>query len=310
MKILAYPAFKTKKANPYTYLLYSNMPREAAIEELSLKRMLLSKYNIIHLHWASETITRHNNYFVAASRSLVFLFGLGCQKIKGAKIVKTIHDKTPHSIVHPKLFSFVDTIIDKICDSFINLRQILHGHYRSYYSYQYKKPLKQANNILFFGYISPYKNIQKFIEIAKQFPDKHFTIAGKPETQETRKEILDLTQNLPNVTCILRYIEESEIPDLFDSHELCILPFKEILNSGSSILSLSFNTPIIVPDSEIFRLWQSKFGKEWVRILSDDNVKQLINYPIPQTELSLKFLDWDRISHQTYTHYEDISSKT
>jgi beta-1,4-mannosyltransferase len=47
--------------------------------------------------------------------------------------------------------------------------------------------------------------------------------------------------------------------------DLVVLPYREILNSGSAILALSFARPVLVPAQGAMTELQRDMGREWVR---------------------------------------------
>ncbi|MDJ0553993.1 MAG: hypothetical protein QNJ68_06060 [Microcoleaceae cyanobacterium MO_207.B10] len=68
MRIIAWPAFKTKYKNPYNWLLYSQILQQGVkVTEFSLTKLLREHYDICHLHSPTETIVCHPNPVIAGS---------------------------------------------------------------------------------------------------------------------------------------------------------------------------------------------------------------------------------------------------
>lgn len=342
MKIIAYPAFKTKYKNPYNWLLYQNMPQpEATVEEFTFKKILTNKYDIIHLHWIVETITRHPNIAIAFLRSLIMLVVIEWAKIQGTKVILTIHDEKPHSLLHPQLANWFQNRLIKKIDGLISLSEyskkliektlpalnsiphlvIPHGHYQDVYPKDIS--LEQARLqigvpankkvILFFGYIDLYKNVPHLIKVFRQLspPDWVLVIAGNIERDYLRNEIISATDNDEQIKLFLQYIPDIEIHQYFQLTDLVILPFTEILNSGSALLALSFNCPILVPNLGSIPELKEIVGENWVNLYSGELTPEKLNLALDWTHktkrsssVPLEQLSWKKISRETFNFYQ------
>jgi beta-1,4-mannosyltransferase len=347
MRISAYPAFKTKYKNPYNWLLYKNMPAtEAVVEEFSYKKIISSKYDILHLHWVVETIIRHPNLIIALVRSLMMLMLIDFARKKGTKVIWTIHDETPHSIVHPRLASWFQKHLLNRIDGYISLSEkaegiietslpmlqglphavINHGHYRDIYPNQItpqeaRKRLKITDSnriILFFGYIDFYKNVPNLIRVFRELSPQNWVlvIAGKIEQDNLKEEIAIATatpasKNDPNVKLFLNHIPDNELQIYFQSADLVVLPFTKILNSGSSLLALSFNCPILVPNLGSIPELQNIVGQDWVNIYSGEFTPEILSQGLDwlintqrSNQCMMEELDWDKLSQETLQLYQ------
>lgn len=101
--------------------------------------------------------------------------------------------------------------------------------------------------LLFFGFIRKYKGLDLLIRTLYDLPeDYHLIIAG--ETYEDfstyQKMIKDL--RLENrVSLNIRYINDSEVPDLFSASDVCVLPYKSATQSGIVGIAYHFDLPLI-----------------------------------------------------------------
>ncbi|BAZ36991.1 group 1 glycosyl transferase [Calothrix sp. NIES-4101] len=344
MRISAYPAFKTRYKNPYNWLLYKNMPvDEAVVEEFSYQKIIKNKYDILHLHWVVETIIRHPNWIIAALRSLIMLMLIDFARTKGTKVIWTIHDSTPHSIVHPHLANWFQKQLLTRIDGYISLSKkaekiivktlptvqylphtiIPHGHYRDIYPNNInpdaaRQKLHIPENkhvVLFFGYIDIYKNVPQLIKLFRELAPQDWVlvIAGNIERDYLKQEIITATENDTKVKLFLKYIPDDEIQIYFQSADLVVLPFTEILNSGSSLLALSFNRPILVPNLGSIPEVKEQVGEDWVNTYSGDFTSEVLaqglNWVINTTRSSqcmMEKLDWKQLSQETLKHYQKI----
>lgn len=345
MKVIAWPAFKTRYQNPYTWLLYSHLPKSASVREFSPKRLLSEKFDIFHLHWPVETIVRHPNLWVARARVLMFWLLIKLSKWRGTKIVWTIHDEKPHVVLHPKLADWFTDQLATHTDGCISLCEagraamkralpglaetpdfvIKHGHYRGCYAddMETKKARSHlslslnATVLLYLGYISPYKNVPHLIEVFRKLPTSEspitLLIAGKPDDDQLRTAVQDATEEAENIQLHLRFIQDDELQLFFKAADLVVLPFEEILNSGSLLLSLSFNRPVLAPHLGAVPGWQKQVGKDWVRTYPGELTVETLTeamqeLPPADAEVCLDELEWDAIAQQTLAAYESLTN--
>src|SRR3982751_3969354 len=120
MRILSFPALH-EVPNPYLSLLYSeiqNIKGEECIYQFSLKNILRRNYNIVHVHWPESTGLNKSfpqafMYFVGFNLSMLLL------KIKGAKVVWTVHNLSPHEKRWPLIQKLHFFIFSHLVDGFI-----------------------------------------------------------------------------------------------------------------------------------------------------------------------------------------------
>lgn len=224
MRILASPAFCNKKINPYNALLYSNIKAiknpsaTCVVDEYSHKKALFEKFDIIHFHWPDGYINQ-KHILKALQRSLVLSIILFIIKLRGSKVVWTVHNVLPHDAFHPRYSTLFMRWFAQQCDGFIFMSEeskatffshyncndnihyaiIPHGHYRS----SYPAPIPQENAkqllglpqakkvLLFFGMIKPYKNIDLLIELFNRahLTDYVLVVAGNTDSPELKQRL-------------------------------------------------------------------------------------------------------------------------
>jgi beta-1,4-mannosyltransferase len=290
VKVLAFPAFKNKSSNPYNYLLYSGIENEGVeVHEFSFKRCLSLNYDLIHIHWPELYL--NSNYMIKAFiYSFMLVFCLFFAKLFGKKTIWTIHNLKPHHVKYKflnKLFwpcylRFVDGVVslskanEKLFfDKFtfkqkINNVVIHHGLYDNYYENNVtqsdaRKHLsidEHKKVALFIGQVKTYKNVESLVNIfnEKLLSDEVLIIAGKFETQDYYNEVNRVAKHNPNIIIHNKFIPDSDLQFYFNAADLCILPFKDIFNSGSSLLAASFNTPVLVPYSDNFQEYRNEMA--------------------------------------------------
>ncbi len=347
MRILASPAFSNKKINPYNALLYSNINslirahKKNTVQEYSHKKAMLEKYDIVHFHWPDGYINQ-KSIFKTLQRSLLLSIIVMVLKLKGSRIVWTVHNVAPHDAYHPSYSQMFMRWFAKQCEGLIFMNEeskatffslhsckenvqyaiIPHGHYRNSYPpaidqalAKSKLGLPQNKQVLLcFGMIKPYKNIDLLMKLftqAKLF-DYVLVIAGNTDSPEL-KEKLTLYAKHPNIHLFLQFIPEDQLHIYLSAADTLILPYKAILNSGALLLALSFNKPVIAPHIGAFVSLQQELGRKWIYSYVDDLEVNSLKHALRHLEAQdrskpcpLENYDWDKIAASTLAFYQQL----
>ena len=177
--------------------------------------------------------------------------------------IVTVHDAIPHKgergikilFHYIQLFYFylffkkIIVHSDKIKEElpyFINKSKVFIAPHVNYnHLAQTKKSTNKKNNkfkILFFGRILEYKGLKYLVE-AFDCLDSHkyeLTIAGEG--------LIDFDVNKENIKVFNRFIDDSEIPDLFNNTDIVVIPYLEASQSGVAYLSFAYSKPVIATD--------------------------------------------------------------
>ncbi len=344
MKVIAWPAFKTKYKNPYNWLLYSQIVQQGiTVTEFSLSRLLRQHHDIFHLHWPTETIVRHPNLVVASVRAIAMLLAIDWVKTRGTKIIWTIHDQYPHSILHPKLAAWFQSEFIKRIDGCISHCQISrewakstfpqlsdrphtvipHGHYREFYPNQIDRQVARANLdipsechlLLFLGYIDYYKNVPHLVQVFQELAptDWMLLVTGQIEVPALETQISEATGNSSQIKQKLGFIPNEKLQEYFRAADLVVLPFQEILNSGSALLALSFDCPVLVPQKGAMPELQAQVGQEWVKLYSGELTAEVLKSGLQwavkeerSPQANLENLEWSQLSLRTIEYFEYI----
>src|SRR6185369_5537793 len=108
-----------------------------------------------------------------------------------------------------------------------------------------------AKVIGFFGHVELYKGVTELVETFSALPDKDavLLVAGKSSLPSAeQKSIDDIAAKDTRVVLRLEYIPPEEVTSYIRACDLMVLPFREILNSGSALLAASLDRPVLVPD--------------------------------------------------------------
>lgn len=103
-------------------------------------------------------------------------------------------------------------------------------------------------NFLFFGRIEKYKGIGVLIDAYKKIDTDtvSLTIAGNGDFSEYEK----VAESCKNISIINRYIQESEIEDLFlNSNTVLVVPYLDATQSGVIPIAVDYGIPIIASET-------------------------------------------------------------
>jgi len=338
MRILAWPNDST---NPYTPLLYSDMGPGVLVEGFSAAK-LVHRYTVWHIHWP-ESLLNIPNAYKAASKLAVFFAMVDYLRWRGGKIVWTMHNFKAHEALHPSLEKrFWRQFIPRV-DGAISLSEaglsmarikfpalqkvpmavIPHGHYRD----EYPKSSDQVRNalgiqptakvILFFGEVRPYKNVDALVRAFREVstPDALLYIVGRPKTAALSEAILKEASQDSRVRIAFEFVKTEDVSKYMEAADLVVLPYRAILNSGSALLALSFNRPVLVPDLGAMGDLRNDFGDAWVRTFGGEINARILeagldwagNARSAECPMPDKY-NWQSIRSETVRFYERVVS--
>jgi beta-1,4-mannosyltransferase len=338
MRVLAWP---TDSANPYTPRLYSHMREGVTVEDFSARK-LLAKYSVWHVHWP-ESLLNIRNPLLAASKVEAFFCALDYLQARNTKIVWTMHNYGSHEKLHPSLEAwfwrqFIPRVDGAISLSAAGLSVgrtrfprlqciptavIPHGHYRDEYPQKTVEARKMlgipatAKVLLFFGTIRAYKNVDFLVRIFRKVDaaDAILYIVGQPNSSSLASDIRQEASRDPRVRLLFEFVKPEDVSVHLGAADVVVLPFREILNSGSALLALSLNRPILVPDLGAMGELKADFGDRWVRTFAGELSETILNGALdwaaekrpPVCPMPEKY-EWQSIGRETSRFYSRVVS--
>lgn len=161
-------------------------------------------------------------------------------------LLKYIINKTEHHIVFSnhvrkqllKIIGNENKITNLTLPQLININYI-----------NKNKSLKNDHlSIIFFGRLLKYKGIDLLLDAIIEIQNKisiNLTLAGDGKISIYQKKI----NKIKNIKILNKWLNDSEIIDLFDKNDLCILPYIEASQSGIVPVSFMTGTPIIATNT-------------------------------------------------------------
>jgi beta-1,4-mannosyltransferase len=324
--------------NPYLRTLSESLERRGArIEDFNFRRAFTERYDVVHIHWPDLHLhARSPLRAVAKHVRLALLFAV--LRFRKSRIVWTVHNLKPHERHHrlgemlfpiwfPRLCTHVIALtmsgLESARGMYPALRNksatvIPHGHYRGAYdsaptraSCRDRLGLAHRFTFLFFGNIRPYKNVPLLIEAFRALPrqDVQLVIAGQPGRMMEVEELKQLAAEDERIRLSLEFVPKEDVPLYMGASDVVVLPFGNILNSGSVFLALSFNRAVLAPRLGSLPEIQSRVGPRWVNLydgpLSTKHLLQTMSGGgIAEHETAdLSAYDWDSIGQQTLDFY-------
>jgi len=132
-------------------------------------------------------------------------------------------------------------------------------------------------------------------------------VAGSA-ADDVARDITKVSEANSNVRLFLEFVNQNDIQKYLRAADLVILPYTQILNSGSAILALSFDRPILVPACGTLIELGEIVGPNWVRLyhgeLDPDIIRAAVGWVKTRqiqnnAHAPLSALDWDRIAQLT-----------
>ena len=118
------------------------------------------------------------------------------------------------------------------------------------------------HHLLFFGVIRPTKGLHVLLQAMHALHDCRLTIAGDFKEASYKKKILEYIAELPKdrIRLIDRFVDDTEIPDLFAQSGLVVLPYTFFYGqSGVLRLAMKYGVPVVASDvggpGESVRAW-------------------------------------------------------
>ena len=301
------------------------------------------KPDILHIHWADSFMTT-NNKFMTFVKSTGFICELLLLKLLGIKIIWTVHNIISHDYKDRYQFlctKFLARLADRLishCPSASNeimetygknlpITIIPHGNYidryknNMTYSQARDKLMFDEKDVVFlhFGYVRPYKGVLELINTFKRLNNQRarLLVVGKPFDSRIADEVRDNCNDDDRIRSILEFIPDNDIQIYMNAADIVVLPYKNILTSGTAVLSMSFGKPIIAP---AIGCMTDTVDEKGGFLYTGDNLLNVMQHALEVDKESLanmgrhnfelaKQFSWDEIAKRTYYTYKECINR-
>jgi len=261
----------------------------------------------VHLHWPSFGYSAKGGGIRLTLFFVRYLLLLLTVRLKGGKLVWTAHNLLPHKcsgipsldivvrrfvialsslvMVHgPEAARILTARFPAVLPKII---LIPHGHWIGYYPMtttraQARDKLGIAHSkfvYLFIGLCAPYKNLDGLIEAFRSVEGEGvLLVAGKFQDPDYEHRILGLAEKDSRIRIHSGFIPGDEMQTYLLACDVVVVPYREILTSGTAMLAMSFGRPVVsvkigflrdVVSKEVGLLFSANDQDELVRALRE-----------------------------------------
>ncbi len=268
--------------NPYLDLLYGAMEGmpEVEVRRLrpvwhELREMIVEgEPHLFHLHFFDELYQRPSP-LETRLRASAFLWMLRVLKLRGVRLVWTVHNIVPHELHHPdvaawlyrQLFRQVEAAIVHSEGAAAIVRQhyappcplhvIPHGHYIGVYGPPVERALARRrlalppDGFLFatVGTLRPYKGLDGLIRAFRRLPrpDVRLLIAGAAKSPDYSAPLRREAAGDGRILLREGFIPDTAMADYAAAADVIVLPYTRLLTSGALLWAFSYHRPVIAP---------------------------------------------------------------
>jgi beta-1,4-mannosyltransferase len=232
------------------------------------------RYSVIHINWPSSFYAAEDEAERRA-KCAGFYAAIEAARAAGMRVVWTMNNLFPHERPTPELDlecrRFLCAEADAIIVPCVYARELLsrhfgrddrvhvipRGHQVGLYPNTVSRQEARAQMGLpeaayvytFFGYIRPYKGIERLIPAFSSVAlhDARLLIAGQPFSEDLQRSIATAASRDPRIVFRPERVPNACVQHVFNSSDAVVAPFLEILSSASVITALTFGTPVVCP---------------------------------------------------------------
>jgi glycosyltransferase involved in cell wall biosynthesis len=302
--------------------------------------------DVLHLNWlhlmydAPDLMSR-------VARAATFINSLTLAQRLGYKIIWTVHNLYPHESQSQELDHLVRLAVANLATAVIvhceharclveqhfhrvaSVFVIPHGHFIDVYpnalgrsAARQQLGIAEENFVyLFFGNVRPYKGLENLLQAFKALRGAHLTLllAAKVYNDYGDRFVEQARQTDPRIlVCPSRFFANEEFQLYFNAADVSVLPFLDVLTSGSTITALGFGLPVIVPPAGCL----PELVDERMAILYDQQQPDALQeamLAMQQRDLATarqaayaraQSLGWDEIARLTLTAYQSTDRQS
>ena len=283
IRLFVYPDYSSN--NPYQTGLYSAFAKAGelsygTIEEALAALSTETRQVVFHLHWPEPIFGGAIDLHEYQAKADEFLFAVKLFKAGGGLFVWTIHNKLSHdrhlgdfevsflaelsdlaSVIHLHSPAAIEAVNAVYPIDPAKVMIVPHGSYVGYYPPGPPKDrarwlLNVPEDAFLFamvGQLRPYKGIDvllaAFEDLAEQHPNAYLVVAGKPVAPFSEGSIKLLAETNPKLRVLAGFLPPHDLARICTAADAIVLPYREILTSGSVLLAASYSKPVIVPST-------------------------------------------------------------
>ncbi|MET0389856.1 MAG: glycosyltransferase, partial [Polyangiales bacterium] len=257
-------------------------------------RWLVSRCDVLHVHWPESAF---NHGLVSGWLTQhTLLAAMDLARARGTRCFWTAHNLAAHERRYPRQEAAAWRAFTQRLDGFVSLTEpglaaararfpalrdvpgfvIAHPHYRGVYPDQVSRSEARdalslpasARVIAYVGRILDYKNVPALVHAFRacegESHELTLVVAGQPRSAPQAAAVRGAAGADPRIHLWLRHLGSHELQLFLRAADLVVLPYREIFNSGSALLALSFDRPVLLPASPAASDLQRSCGEAWL----------------------------------------------
>ncbi|MDR3414423.1 MAG: glycosyltransferase family 4 protein [Formivibrio sp.] len=299
-----------------------------------------SKFDLIHIQFPQQ-IGFHRNILLSTLKAILLLGGILIARMRGKPVVWTMHNTAPHDPAKwPWLAAVCWRTFQRIATGSIYLTEggrriavekypsvvqrayavIPHGHYCAVSGTlddkaASKKRLGYSESDRIFAYlggIRPYKGCVDLVRAFNGIEDSlnlNLIVCGPCVPSEQRK-LESLSGQNSHILLNFAKTDDDAFRQVLAVSDLVVLPYRDILNSGSVFHTLSLARPVCAPRLGALPEVQQIVGSDWLYLydppLRADILLDAMSWAINthRTSPDLSYFDWGKIGKMHREFYE------
>lgn len=237
--------------------------------------------DVMHLHWLEFIAASDGRPVAGLARTLVrqarLVAGLAWLRLRGVRVVWTVHNLTPHEPVRPRMESFLGRVVSRLAH-----RVIAHSEYaKSRVQQKWGRGVRvtvmplpnyigtfpadprsrgeirealglphSAFVFLAFGQVRPYKRLPELVDAFSSLDgdDLRLVIAGRPVVAAEAERLQQAAAADPRIVLHLREIPDEQVEGLHRAADAGVLAYEDVFSSGALLLALSQGLPVVAAD--------------------------------------------------------------
>ena len=322
------------EGNPYLRL-WNEASRRAGAEPVAIsRRTVLAPRRLrarwVHLQWPERVLDAPQP--ADAVRALARLLTLvSIARLRGARVLLTVHNLHSHSARHPRLERILWRIVARLTTD-VHLMEaaaaedVFRAHPRlrsarrhviphgNYLPLTDGAPSREAARaalgippdaclLVAFGFLRGYKGVEDLLDAFRGYDGAgtRLIVAGRVRDPRLADRLRASASRDPRVTLMPEFLSDEELSRVIRAADGVVLPYHRVLNSGSLLLALSLGRPVLVPRTSTFTALAERIGPEWIRHfdapLDSGDLARLAGDP-PAGAPDLAWCGWDRVAEQ------------
>jgi glycosyltransferase involved in cell wall biosynthesis len=272
-------------SNPYQWLFARSL--EAAgcrVLRIPPRKLLPLRFaashdvDLLQLDWPHDWYQGRSAWTRLLKRAM---YADGLRRLRGIPVVWTVHNLHAHDAPDAAYEKRMIQALVDVCDGIIVLSRasegllrqayavapstrvelIHHGHYIGCYPNVVSRDearrrlglQKSGRIVLSLGRLQPYKGLEELITTFPQVaePGDVLLLAGRAVSSEYGRHLGERAHaaSRQGIEIVIRdtLVPDDELQHYFNACDVVALPFRQVLNSGSLLLAMSFGCPVVAP---------------------------------------------------------------